>query len=102
YVAAGAVSVRPERSRFATGTLIVFRPGAPVDLVADGDGARVMLLGGAPMDGPRFVWWNFVSSSSVRIEQAKDDWRAQRLGRVPGETGLIPLPGESIAPVDYP
>lgn len=53
--------------------------------------ARLMLLGGEPL-GHRFVWWNFVSSSRERIERAKDDWRAQRLGAVPGETGFIPLP----------
>ena len=54
--------------------------------------SRVMLLGGAPLDGPRFVWWNFVSSSRESIEQAKADWQAQRFERVPGETEFIPLP----------
>lgn len=54
--------------------------------------SRAMLLGGAPLDGPRFVWWNFVSSSKERIERAKADWRAQRMGQVPGETEFIPLP----------
>ena len=53
--------------------------------------ARIMLLGGEPL-GPRVVWWNFVSGSRERIERAKDDWRAQRMGRVPGETEFIPLP----------
>jgi redox-sensitive bicupin YhaK (pirin superfamily) len=51
-----------------------------------------MLLGGEPLDGPRYVWWNFVSSSRERIEQAKADWSAQRLGAVPGENEFIPLP----------
>ena len=50
-----------------------------------------MLLGGEPL-GQRFVWWNFVASTRERIERAKDDWRAQRLGQVPGETEFIPLP----------
>jgi redox-sensitive bicupin YhaK (pirin superfamily) len=54
--------------------------------------AKLMLLGGARMDGYRYIWWNFVSSSKERIEQAKSDWREQRLGRVPGETEFIPLP----------
>jgi hypothetical protein len=54
--------------------------------------ARVMLVGGEPLDGPRFMWWNFVSSSRERIEQAKADWRDGRLGAVPGETEFIPLP----------
>jgi redox-sensitive bicupin YhaK (pirin superfamily) len=68
-------------------------------LAAEGDvavrapfSATLMLLGGAKMDGPRFIWWNFVSSSRERIERAKADWREDRLGRVPGETERIPLP----------
>jgi redox-sensitive bicupin YhaK (pirin superfamily) len=52
----------------------------------------LMLLGGAAMDGPRFIWWNFVSSSKERIERAKDDWRADRFGAIQGETERIPLP----------
>ncbi len=55
-------------------------------------GARYVVIGGAPLDGTRFMWWNYVSSSRERIERAKDDWRAQRMGHVPGETELIPLP----------
>jgi redox-sensitive bicupin YhaK (pirin superfamily) len=51
-----------------------------------------MLLGGAPLDGRRFVWWNFVSSDAARIEQAKADWQAGRFPPVPGETEFIPLP----------
>jgi hypothetical protein len=54
--------------------------------------ARLMLLGGEPLDGPRHVWWNFVHSSRERIEQAKEDWRAGRFAPVPGETEFIPLP----------
>ena len=54
--------------------------------------SRVMLLGGAPLDGHRHVWWNFVSSSRERIERAKADWREGRIGQVPGETEFIPLP----------
>ena len=52
---------------------------------------RAMLLGGASV-GPRHVWWNFVAASRERIEQAKADWAAQRMGAVPGETEFIPLP----------
>nr|MBP6597548.1 hypothetical protein [Arenimonas sp.] len=54
--------------------------------------SRVMLLGGAPLDGHRYVWWNFVASSRERIEQAKADWQAGRFASVPGETEFIPLP----------
>jgi len=69
--------------------------------VLDGDGepellavtdATLMLLGGEPLDGPRFMWWNFVSSTRERIEQAKDDWREGRFGKVPGDDEFIPLP----------
>jgi redox-sensitive bicupin YhaK (pirin superfamily) len=51
-----------------------------------------MLLGGEPMDGPRHIWWNFVSSSKERIEQAKADWQAGRFTPVPGDAEFIPLP----------
>ena len=73
------------------GSMLVLRPGMPVTIEAMDD-ARLMLLGGAPMDGPRHMWWNFVSSSQERIEQAKADWKAGRFGQVPGETEFIPLP----------
>ncbi|RZI42651.1 pirin family protein [Herbaspirillum sp. HC18] len=56
--------------------------------------ARVMLLGGEPIDGDRFIWWNFVASSKESIEQAKQRWRAQGFGKVPDETEWIPLPDE--------
>jgi redox-sensitive bicupin YhaK (pirin superfamily) len=52
----------------------------------------VMLVGGAPLDGNRFIWWNFVASSRERIEEAAADWAADRFARVPGETEFIPLP----------
>lgn len=53
---------------------------------------KAMLLGGEPLDGPRHLWWNFVSSSKERIEQAKHDWLVGNFGHVPGETEFIPLP----------
>lgn len=73
------------------GETLVFESAAPIVLESAG-GARVGLFGGEPLEGPRRMWWNFVSSSPERIERAKDDWRAQRLGQVPGETEFIPLP----------
>ena len=73
------------------GTLLVFRAGHPVAIEAETE-ARLMLVGGEPLDGPRFMWWNFVSSSKDRIEQAKADWKAGRFGVVPGEHEFIPLP----------
>ena len=74
------------------GDLAVLATGAPVSGIAGEGGAKLMLLGGAPLDGPRHMWWNFVSSSPDRIERAKADWRAGRFGQVPGETEFIPLP----------
>ncbi len=53
---------------------------------------KAMLLGGEPLDAPRHLWWNFVSSSKERIEQAKQDWRDGQFGEIPGETEFIPLP----------
>jgi redox-sensitive bicupin YhaK (pirin superfamily) len=76
---------------FAPGRLLVFAPGHAVKMRAPGP-ARLLLLGGEPMDGPRHIWWNFVSSRKGRIEQAKEDWRAGRFASVPGETEFIPLP----------
>ena len=66
-------------------------PSAP-SLRASGD-SKLLLFGGAPLDGERHLWWNFVASTKERIEQAKDDWQAQRMGKVVGDEGeFIPLP----------
>jgi len=77
---------------FGAGALIVLRPQARV-VIGAGTAANVMLVGGAPLDGPRHIWWNFVSSSTERIEQAKADWRDGRFGTVAGdEHERVPLP----------
>jgi len=80
--------------RFEAGQLLVLRPGDALTVEAE-TAARVLLLGGEPMDGPRHIWWNFVSSSKDRIEAAKADWKAGRFAAVPGETEFIPLPEET-------
>jgi redox-sensitive bicupin YhaK (pirin superfamily) len=68
--------------------------GASAPTVHANKATRLMLFGGAPLDGDRHLWWNFVSSSRERIEQAKADWTAQRFGKIPGdEHEFIPLPG---------
>lgn len=61
---------------FEAGRMLVFRPGDRVSVRAGDKGARIMLLGGATMDGPRFIWWNFVASSRERIDAAREAWRA--------------------------
>ncbi|CAN7385680.1 MULTISPECIES: pirin family protein [unclassified Variovorax] len=57
------------------------------------DAVRIVVIGGEPLDGPRFITWNFVSSRRERVLEAGADWSAQRMGHVPGETEFIPLPG---------
>jgi redox-sensitive bicupin YhaK (pirin superfamily) len=74
------------------GVMFVLRPGAHVRVRATRAG-NLMVVGGAPLDGPRHIWWNFVSSSKDRIEQAKAEWREGRFPKVPGdEQEFIPLP----------
>jgi redox-sensitive bicupin YhaK (pirin superfamily) len=90
YVAAGGIDIAGDR--FDQGRLLVFRHGDRISIRATAP-ARLILLGGAPMDGPRYIWWNFVSSSRERIEAAKADWRSGRFALVPGdEKEIIPLP----------
>ena len=89
YVVEGGV--RAAGAEVAAGAMAVVRPGAAIELSARAP-ARVMLLGGAPFAVKRQIWWNFVSSSPERIEQAKADWREGRFPVVPGETEFIPLP----------
>jgi redox-sensitive bicupin YhaK (pirin superfamily) len=99
YVAEGRVEVAGDG--FDSGRLLVFRRGDPIAITALAP-SRLLLLGGEPMDGPRHVWWNFVSSSRERIEQAKEDWKAGRFAAVPGETEFIPLPEQPPPRVRYP
>lgn len=100
YILGG--SIRIGRDGFDAGRLVVFKPGAPVVLRAVAH-TRLMLLGGAAMDGERIVWWNFVASSRERVEQAKQDWASGRFGLVPGDSEeFIPLPEGKPPPVTYP
>ena len=103
YVVEGAVEVDRDGGTFGAGQLVVFKPREPVTLGAkNASPARVMLLGGEPLDGRRHIWWNFVSSSGERIEQAKADWKAGRFAPVPEETERIPLPENGPVVVRYP
>jgi redox-sensitive bicupin YhaK (pirin superfamily) len=101
YLVEGAAAV--DGQKIDQRHLTVLRPRQSVTLTALRD-ARAMLLGGAAVDGPRHVWWNFVSSSRERIEQAKADWREGRFGKVAGDAEFIPLPPDpsTPAPPDYP
>jgi redox-sensitive bicupin YhaK (pirin superfamily) len=77
---------------FSGGNLVVMKPGRPFALSARNP-ARVMIIGGAKLDGERHIFWNFVSSSKERIERAKDDWRTRRFAPIPGDDEeRIPLP----------
>jgi redox-sensitive bicupin YhaK (pirin superfamily) len=89
YILSGAIEIAG--TRFESGRMAVLRDGAEVAVSAVGD-TRIMLCGGAPLDGPRHMLWNFVSSSKERIERAKDDWKAGRFTPVPDDDEFIPLP----------
>ncbi|MCB1542751.1 MAG: pirin family protein [Rhodoblastus sp.] len=89
YISSGAVEISGDT--FEAGRLVVLKPGAAVAVRATAP-ARFALVGGETADGPRYIWWNFVSASRERIEQAKADWAAGRFAPVPGETEFIPLP----------
>ena len=90
YIADGVVTCGADR--FEAGRMLVFTRGARAVVRAESP-ARVVLVGGAPIDGERHIWWNFVSSSETRIEQAKREWKEGRFPTVPGdELEHIPLP----------
>ncbi len=74
-------------------TMAVLPDGQGAVLSSD-TAARLMVIGGEPLDGPRYITWNFVSSRRERILEAGADWAAQRMGHVPGETEFIPLLGK--------
>jgi hypothetical protein len=90
YIVSGEIDIAGDT--FGAGRLLVFRPGDRISLLAIAQ-SRLVVLGGEPMDGPRHIWWNFVSSSKERIEQAKHEWRTGRFDTVPGDAEeFIPLP----------
>jgi hypothetical protein len=90
YVVDGEIDIAGDR--FGPGQLLVFRPGDSLTLRAASD-AHIVIVGGAAMDGPRHIWWNFVSSRKERIEAAKADWQAGHFDKVPGDDiEFIPAP----------
>nr|WIE90949.1 pirin family protein [Mesorhizobium sp. WSM4875] len=90
YTLEGEVSIAGDR--FPAERLLVFKPGEEI-VVSSERGAHFMLFGGASLGSKRYIWWNFVSSSKERIEQAKEEWKTGRFDIVPGdEEEFIPLP----------
>ena len=91
YILSGELDVAGDI--FAADQLLTFRPGDEITLKAGERGCHVMLFGGAAMQSKRYIWWNFVSSSKERIEQAKEEWRTGKFDIVPGdEEEFVPLP----------
>ena len=89
YLVEGEIEIAGDR--FAAAQMLIFRPGDRITIKAVTP-ARMMFLGGTALEGPRHIWWNFVSSRKERIEAAKEDWQTGRFGPVPDETEFIPLP----------
>ncbi|MGQ9370798.1 pirin family protein [Azospirillum sp. ST 5-10] len=79
YIVEGSISVAGQE--YEASRMMVFRPGDRITVAAGVRGARLMILGGATLGGPRYIWWNFVASSKDRIEEAKAEWRAQNWGK---------------------
>ncbi len=96
YILSGAVRIAGEV--FTDNQLLAFRQGDDIVIEAvpqnfATEGAQIMVFGGEAMDSRRYIWWNFVSSSKERIEQAKEEWRSRRFDIVPGDAEeFIPLP----------
>lgn len=96
YITQGAIEVAGDR--FESGRMMVFRPGDAISVRAGEQGARLMLLGGETLNGPRYIWWNFVASSQEKIDAARDawakgDWAHGRFHLPPGDDReFIPLP----------
>lgn len=89
YLVEGEVDIAGDT--FAAPQMLIFRPGDRIS-VKTVKKTRMMFLGGTAMEGPRHIWWNFVSSRKERIEAAKEDWKSGRFGPVPDESEFIPLP----------
>ncbi len=89
--------IEADGAPLAARTMVLLQPGQPVEVFAAA-GARLVVIGGAPLDAPRHMWWNFVSSRKERILAASADWEAMRMGTVPGDPEFIPLPPTRFTP----
>ena len=102
YVLEGEVRANDAATATPREHLIVFDEGERATLTAGNEPAHVVLLGGPPLDAPRFLWWNFVSSQRDLILEAQAAWSAQSFSSVPGETEYIPLPSRPLPPAPTP
>lgn len=98
YPLSGDISIN--EGALAAGSMAVLNPSEPVTIQAQSP-TRLMLLGGAALDGERFLWWNFVASDRAAIEEASERWRRGGFGTVPGESEFIPLPDRPKAPEPF-
>ena len=90
YVVAGELAI--DGAALGPDLMAVLAPAASGALLSSASGVKLVVIGGAPLDGHRYIFWNFVSSSKERLAQAADDWEQQRFAMVPGETEFIALP----------
>jgi len=96
YLLSGEVTI--DGAEYVAGQLVILKPHAELVITATQQ-AQFMLFGGEPMDGPRYIWWNFVSSRLERIEAAKEEWANGKFDTVPGdEEEFIPLPKDNGRP----
>lgn len=91
YVVSGSIEIVGQDGKFGKDQLVIFQPGAEIVMKAT-NASRLLLLGGEPFPEDRHIFWNFVSSSRSRIEQAADDWKQRRFPGIVGESQSIPLP----------
>ncbi len=89
HILSGELSV--DGRQYGSARMLVLKPGHEIVVKAE-TAAHIIILGGPALDGPRYLWWNFVASNQERIQQAKLDWQAGRFGKIPGDDEYIPLP----------
>jgi redox-sensitive bicupin YhaK (pirin superfamily) len=90
HILSGEINV--DNVNFGNTRMLILKPSQEIKVSATTD-AHFIILGGTPLEQPRHVWWNFVASSRERIEQAKQDWKEGKFGKIPGDDKeFIPLP----------
>jgi redox-sensitive bicupin YhaK (pirin superfamily) len=90
HILSGELSV--DRTNYSKSRMLILKDGVEIKVKANVD-THLIILGGQPLNEPRFLWWNFVASHKERIEQAKQDWISGKFGKIPGDDKeYIPLP----------